>query len=146
MSSKASRSGWARGWGKLAQHLAELIDARLGLGAQVLRECVPVLPGRRLPRRQRGQYLAYFGQGEADSLARLDHRETAHHIAVVAALVSGRAVAADEALRLVEPNRRRRDSATLRHLTDGQAGLVPVEGRVVVHARVCPAEVDLNKC
>ena len=61
-----------------------------------------------------------LGQRYADVLGHLDDGHPAQHVAVVAALVAARPVAADQALGLVEMQRRDRHAAAARHFTDRQ--------------------------
>ena len=63
---------------------------------------------------------ADFGQAQAHLLGDADERDPADRVARVAALAPRGPVGVDQALGLVEPERRRRDAGAVAQLADGQ--------------------------
>ena len=74
------------------------------------RELGPVLAVGGAPLGQRSQGVADLGEAEPDPLGGLDEGDAAQHVGVVLTMTGGRALGVDQALVLVEPQRRRRDA------------------------------------
>src|SRR6266581_7956709 len=94
------------------------LDAGVEVVAPLVREAFPVLPGRGTARREPRERGVDLGEGESSGAAGLDERDPPEHGSVVAALVAVGARGLDQALALVEPQSRRRDSAARRDLAD----------------------------
>lgn len=99
--------------GERAQGTVEVVDPVVQLALEPLGQAVPVLGSGDVTFGQLGQRDADLGDGQAHPLAGADHGDAAQDIAVVAALVAGGAVAADQSLPFVEPQRGRGDTAAL---------------------------------
>ena len=108
------------------KHGEEFIDSLADLRSQVLSESFPVLRGRYLPRRQRGEGLADLIDRQADALCGADHGDTAEHVGEEAALISRGSLAREESVVVIPANRRGGNVHAFGHLADGQSTDVPV--------------------
>src|SRR5690606_3206082 len=92
--------------GEACAQLLQLGDPAVKSGGPPGRHLGPVFLTRCPALRQAGQRGADLGQRDANLLADADDGDAAQHVTIIAPLVAGGAVAADEALAFVEVQRR----------------------------------------
>jgi hypothetical protein len=98
----------------------ELGDPFVEPAAPALRQPAPVRPGRGAVVGERVERLANLGECQADPLGRLDECDPPQRAALVLPLVACRPPGVDQALVLVEPQRRCRYPGPMSNLPDGQ--------------------------
>src|SRR5258708_4238081 len=91
--------------GQRVEGTVEVVDAVVQFALEPFGQAVPVLGSWDVAFGQFGQGGPDLGDGQAHPLAGADHGDAAQHIPVVAPLVAGGAVAADQSLPFVEPQR-----------------------------------------
>lgn len=127
--------------GEVIPELLEMAYPRLELGLPGLGYSLPVAPCRGAAIRQQSEHGADVGQRDPDSLGDADQRHSPEDIALVTALVARGPPAADQALALVEVQRRDRHTAARRELPYGELGVVP---RWFCHGEDTSFLLDLN--
>src|SRR5881392_4466013 len=96
----------------------ESLDAGVEVVSPLVREALPVLAARRAPRGEAFERASDVGERHSRCSAGLDERDAAQDGAVVAALVAVGSRRLDQAMALVEPQRRGCDPASRRDLSD----------------------------
>src|SRR5690606_26033510 len=86
------------------------------------RKPAPVGRRERAPGRETPERLTYFGERDAYALRRFDDGDTAEDTARIAPLVAGGPPAFDQALPLVEMQRRHGHARALGNLADAEGG------------------------
>ena len=95
-------------------------DAPVQIGRPAARNRFPIFPCRRPPIGQVREDALHVRQSYAEFLRDLDQRQTPQNLAIITALVAGRAQAADQAAPFVEMDSRDRYPGTVSDGTDGQ--------------------------
>src|SRR5690349_13437113 len=116
-------------------------DARLKFALPPLGYSLPIAPGRGAIFRQQCQHGGDLSQRNPNSLGDSDQRDPPQHVPLVAALVARGAPAADQALTLIEVQRRDCHTATGGKLPNGELGLLRPG---LLHGAGSSTRADLN--